>query len=184
MARIRGYIAASLDGFIAGEADDMAWLNAYDGMDLGVHDFPEFLSGIRTLVMGRATYDFVANSDFPWPYDGKRVFVVTSSPIEKPAGALETCRDVDALIGRLRGFDDGDVWVVGGGRLQMAFLERDALDEIEIYVMPELIGGGAPLFPPSGVKAGARLISARPMDRGCVRLHYAFDQPKSVQGPG
>jgi len=175
MARIKGYIAVSLDGFIAGEAGDMDWLHAYDGMDLGAHDFAEFLGGIRTLVMGRATYDFVVKGGYPWPYGGKRVFVVTSSPIKDPAGALETCRDVDSLIGRLRGLDDGDVWIVGGGRLQMAFLERAALDEIEIYLMPELIGGGVALFPPAGVKAGARLISAKPMDRGCVRLHYAFD---------
>lgn len=180
MARIRGYIAASLDGFIAGEADDMAWLGAYDGMDLGAHDFAEFLNGIRTLVMGRATYDFVANCGYPWPYGGKRVFVVTSTPIEHPAGALETCRDVDALIRRLRGLEDGDVWVVGGGRLQMAFLERGALDEIEIYLMPELIGGGAPLFPTSGFKAGARLVSAKAMDRSCVRLHYAFDRGEAA----
>jgi len=180
MARIRGYIAASLDGFIAGEAGDMGWLDAYDGMDLGEHDFPEFLSGIRTLVMGRATYDFVADAGFPWPYGGKRVFVVTSTPIEDPAGALETCRDVDTLINTLRGLGEGDVWVLGGGRLQMAFLERGALDEIEIFLMPEMLGGGASLFPASGFRSGARLVSAKPMDRGCVRLHYAFDRQKSV----
>jgi dihydrofolate reductase len=78
-------------------------------------------------------------------------------------------------VARLRALDDGEVWMVGGGRLQMAFLERGALDEIEIYVMPELIGGGAPLFPASGLTRGARLISAQTLAAGCVRLHYAFD---------
>ena len=28
----------------------------------------------------------------------------------------------------------------------MAFMERGALDEIEIYIIPELLGGGRPLF--------------------------------------
>ncbi|WP_269583133.1 dihydrofolate reductase family protein [Roseibium sp. Sym1] len=177
MAKIVGYIAASLDGFIAGEGDDLAWLSVYDGMDLGEHDYARFLGRIGTIVMGRATYDFVAELDQPWPYSGQRVFVVTSRPIEEPKGELQTRRHIDGLIAELRDLEDGDVWMVGGGRLQMAFLERGALDEIEIYLMPELIGGGAPLFPPTGFRAGARLLGAEPMDRGCVRLHYAFDRP-------
>ncbi|WP_333612456.1 dihydrofolate reductase family protein [Brevundimonas bullata] len=64
--------------------------------------------------------------------------------------------------------------MLGGGQLQMAFMERGALDEIEIYVMPELIGGGRPLFPPTGFQSSPKLISATALDRGCVRLHYAF----------
>ena len=56
-------------------------------------------------------------------------------------------------------------------------LERGALDAIEIYVMPELIGGGKSLFPPTGFAARPRLLSAKTLDRGCVRLHYSFDAP-------
>lgn len=57
----------------------------------------------------------------------------------------------------------------------MAFIERRALDEIEIYVMPELLGSGKPLFPATGFRAGLRLLQATALDRGCVRLHYALD---------
>ncbi len=58
MAKIVGYIAASLDGLIADENDNLDWLFKYDGMDLGEHDYRTFLKGIRTVVMGRGTYDF------------------------------------------------------------------------------------------------------------------------------
>ena len=95
-------------------------------------------------------------------------------PISDPKGALETRSDIDALIAELRSLEDGDVWMLGGGQLQMAFMERGALDEIEVYVMPELIGGGRPLFPPTGFQASPRLLSAQALDRGCVRLHYAL----------
>jgi len=175
MARILGYIATSLDGFIAGEGDDLDWLFKYDGMDLGEHEYSRFLDRIGTVVMGRATYDFVAASPDPWPYGKQRVIVVTSRPIDAPKGGLEIRPDIDELIADLRRLDDGDVWMLGGGRLQMAFLERAALDEMEIYLMPDLIGGGVPLFPPTGLRASPRLLSAKPLDRGCVRLHYAFD---------
>lgn len=175
MARILGYIAASLDGFIATRDDRLDWLFKYEGMDLGEHDYNLFLKRIRTVVMGRGTYDFITDQPSPWAYGDQRVLVVTSRPIANPKGGLEVRQDVEALISELRALDDGDVWMLGGGQLQMAFLERGALDEIEIYVIPEMLGGGKSLFPATGFASSPRLISAQSMDRGCVRLHYSFN---------
>ena len=172
MARILGYIAASLDGYIATEEDSLAWLFKYDNLELGEHDYRHFIQRIRTVVMGRRTYDFLEKDGSAWAYAEQRVRIVTSRPIATPKGDLETRSDVGGLIAELRSLSDGDVWVLGGGQLQMAFLERGAIDEIEIYIMPEIIGGGVPLFPATGFKASPALIDARPMDRGCVRLHY------------
>ena len=174
MARIVGYIAASLDGFVADSNDGLEWLFKYNDMNLGEHDYSRFIAGIRTVVMGRATYDFLASDPSPWPYGAQRAIVVTSRPLTDPKRPLEVRSDVPALIAELRALADGDVWMVGGGRLQMAFLEAGALDELEVYVMPELIGGGAPLFPATGFAASPQLISAKALDRGCVRLHYRF----------
>jgi dihydrofolate reductase len=174
MARILGYIAASLDGFVAAADDSLDWLFAYNDMDLGEHDYTKFLNRIRTVAMGRATYDFLDRSGEPWAYGAQRVIVVTSRPIPDPCGPLTTRSDVDALITELRGLTDGDVWMLGGGKLQMAFMERGALDEIEIYLMPEILGGGPLLFPATGLRASPRLLGAKVLDRGCVRLHYAL----------
>jgi dihydrofolate reductase len=175
MARILGYIAASLDGFIADRDDNLDWLFAYNDMELGKHDYRTFIKRIRTVVMGRGTYDFLAKDPLPWPYGEQRCVVVTSTPIENPPAALEIRSDIDALIAELRALDDGDVWMLGGGRLQMAFMEKGALDELEIYVIPEIIGGGRPLFPATGLRASPKLLSAAEMDKGCVRLHYSFE---------
>ncbi|MGO4175958.1 dihydrofolate reductase family protein [Bosea sp. TAF32] len=174
MARILGYIATSLDGMITAEDNSLDWLFKYDDMNLGEHDYRTFLKRTRTVVMGRGTYEFIAGDSSPWSYGDKRVIVVTSRPIDNPKGPLEVRSDVDAVIRELRGLDDGDVWMLGGGQLQMAFLERGALDEIEIYVIPEMLGGGRPLFPLSGFRASPTLISAQAIDKGCVRLHYRF----------
>lgn len=174
MARILGYIASSLDGMIADQDDNLDWLFAYDGMELGDHDYNKFLKRIRTVVMGRRTYDFIARQPSDWAYGAQRVIVVTSRPIENPVAEIEVRSDVDALVNELRALDDGDIWMLGGGQLQMAFLERGALDEIEIYVMPEMLGSGRPLFPMTGFLTSPTLISAQALDRGCVRLHYRF----------
>ncbi|MFK3690061.1 dihydrofolate reductase family protein [Agrobacterium tumefaciens] len=174
MAVIRGYIASSLDGRIVSGDGSLDWLYKYDDLELGEHDYRHFLKGIRTVVMGRATYDFIANEPSPWAYGDKRVIVVTSRPIKEAKGTLEVRSDVGSLIAELRALDDGDVWMLGGGKLQMAFIERGALDEIEIYIIPEILGSGEPLFPLAGHRASPTLVSATEIDKGCVRLHYRF----------
>jgi dihydrofolate reductase len=183
MARIVGYIASSLDGFIATQDDSLDWLFAYDGLDLGNHDYRHFLKGIRTIVMGRGTYDFLEKDGSPWAYGKQRVMVVTSRPIEYPKGPLEIRHDIGSLVAELRDLRDGDVWILGGGKLQMTFIERNALDEIEIYVMPEILGGGKALFPPTGFRDSLRLVEASALDQGCVRLHYDFDSSTEGRRP-
>jgi dihydrofolate reductase len=175
MARIIGYIASSLDGFIATQDDSLEWLFQYDALDLGEHDYRKFIERIRTIVMGRGTYDFLARDASPWAYGDQRVLVVTSRPIIEPKGTLETRDNVDDLIAELRALDDGDVWILGGGKLQMAFLERGALDQIEIYLMPEMLGAGRPLFPSTGFRASPRLVEAGVLGGKCVRVQYQFD---------
>lgn len=172
MARIVGYIAASLDGFIATADENLDWLTNQPDLNLGEYDYHHFIDRIRTVVMGRATYDWIARYPGAWEYEGKRVIVVTSRPIDNPKGALETRTDIPALIEELRALEDGDVWMLGGGKLQMAFMERGALDEIEIYLISEIIGGGIPLFPPVGTRLSPRLISAQMLHPACARLHY------------
>jgi dihydrofolate reductase len=174
MARILGYIATSLDGFIADKDESLQWL--FDSkVELGPYHYDLFIKRIRTVVMGRATYDWVVRAGSPNPYPQQRTIVVTSRPLEGAPQTIEAWGDgVDALVAYLRGLDDGDVWMVGGGKLQMAFIERGALDEIEIYVMPKLIGGGYPLFPATGVRLTPRLIDATTLGGGGVRLHYGL----------
>ena len=174
MARIVGYIASSLDGFIADEDEGLEWLYSAEA-ELGEHHYDQFIKGIRTIVMGRSTYDWLVRSGMAWAYGAQRVLVVTSRPIEDPIGALETRSDIDELIAELRGLSDGDVWMLGGGKLQMAFIERGALDEIEIYVASAIIGGGYPLFPPTGFEATLELTSAKSLGRGMARLHYRIN---------
>jgi dihydrofolate reductase len=175
MARIVGYIASSLDGFIADPGESLTWLTQRTDMQLGEFDYNLFIKRIRTVVMGRGTYDWLVRENIPWPYGEQRVIVVTSRPLPSPIGALETRTDIDTLVAELRALDDGDVWMLGGGQLQMAFMERGALDEIEIYVISQLLGGGFPLFPANGFEKRLKLLSSNMLGTGCVRLHYSFE---------
>ncbi len=77
------YIATSLDGFIAREDGSIDWLMEANstvpaGEDCG---YAAFMGSVDVLIMGRNTYEQVAGFE-PWPYEGKRVVVLTSRELE------------------------------------------------------------------------------------------------------
>lgn len=141
---ICGYIASTLDGYIAAPDHSFSFLDAYPAEDAGYQDF---YAGIGTLVMGRTTYDVCRRTIHPWPYSGKRLFVVTSGIISDLSGGAQAWTEgVDALVDHLRKDAEQDVWIVGGGRLQQAFIDRDALDRLDHFIVPVILGKGIPLY--------------------------------------
>jgi dihydrofolate reductase len=170
---IRGYVAMSLDGYIAAPGGDLDWLTQYDTADFGEHAYAPFIKTIATIVMGRATYDWVRAAGVEWPYGGKRVIVVTSHPIEQPPAPLVTWSEgVERLVPHLRTLSDGDVWIAGGGLLQQAVIAAGGLDRLELFIVPELLGEGTLLFPPNHHRRGLKLRSAERLDRGVAWLDY------------
>ncbi len=76
------------------------------------------------------------------------------------------------LIGEVRGADDGDAWIVGGGRLQQAMIAAGALDRLELFIVPEIVGGGHPDLPGQRLRAQrhARRRGGAPRRHGLARL--------------
>jgi dihydrofolate reductase len=63
------------------------------------------------------------------------------------------------LVSQLRSRgSDGDVHLVGGPRTIRAFCELDALDRLEIVVLPILLGDGVPLSAPGAPQLRLRLL--------------------------
>jgi dihydrofolate reductase len=174
MAVIRGYIAASLDGYVADAAGGVDWLAPYAAVDGGYHDF---IDQVGTVVMGRRTHDQIPSFGVGWPYAGKRGLVVTSGRGSSfHPGTRFWTGGLPALIGGLRDLDDGDVWVVGGAMLLAAMIAAGALDRLELLVAPLLLGEGTRLFPPPvrGLK-GMTLNRVEALERGMVRLDYGLN---------
>lgn len=80
--KISVFITTSIDGYIAKQDGNIDWLTTFsvptepdEEKDYG---FSQLFSTIDALVMGRHTYETVAQFD-PWPYQGKRVIVLSSS---------------------------------------------------------------------------------------------------------
>lgn len=169
MVRFRLYIATSVDGYIATPDGAVEWLAPFQEDDFAYEAFEQ---EIRTLVIGRRTYDQVRAFGV-WPYAGKRVVVLTSSDLgrDRPEGVLATA-DAATLVSDLDRSDEPDVWIVGGARTIRSFLDLDAVDMMDIFVMPVLLGEGVPLFTPSSRGAGLALIGSEAYPSGAVRLTY------------
>jgi dihydrofolate reductase len=145
----------SLDGFIAGPNDDMAW--AF-GMDAGSGETVEkVLSSTGALLVGRRTQD-VEDDLQPGFYGGAfrgPFFVLRHDPPPDPPvvkGVTGRFLDVgieEAVTIAKEAAGDGDV-VVLGANIAGQCLEQGFIDEIIVHVAPVLLGDGVRLFERAG----------------------------------
>jgi len=109
-----------------------------------------------------------------WPYAGKRVIVMTSRDLGAlPEGVETRFPDYDALRAELLGDDRLTVWIAGGGVTMRAALDAGMLDELRLFVMPVILGGGPRVFA-EGHKTGAELTDMKSWPGGIAELCYKF----------
>ncbi|WP_210330436.1 dihydrofolate reductase family protein [Aliikangiella sp. G2MR2-5] len=171
------YIATSLDGYIARPNGGLDWLdNSTDKdskEDYGYHDF---MTTVDCLVMGRSTFEKVAS--FPeWPYQGKRVIVISKKMNQAPAHLHDRVEffngKVEQLVVELQSLGVRKVYVDGGFTIQ-SFINAGLLDEIIITQIPILIGKGISLFGDTKKDHKLKLLQSRKFDSGFVQSHYQF----------
>lgn len=144
---VRVFIASSLDGFIAGEDDDLSWLGDPDGPAEPVdHGYDAFFAEIGALLMGRGTYDVVEGFD-KWPYEDRPVLVATHRPLEPKVDTVRAVRgDVEELLVQAQeAAGDRDVYLDGGNLIRQA-LDAGRVDELTVSFIPVVLGRGIPLF--------------------------------------
>lgn len=143
MRKLVLYIAVSLDGFIAGEGEDLTWLDRVEGQ--GDNGYDAFYEGVDTLLMGRKTYDWImAHAEFP--YTGKDCFVFTHGSRENTKNVTFVSGDAAALASHLKEQPGKEIWLVGGGSLLRPLLEAGLVDEMILTIAPVILGKGTPLF--------------------------------------
>jgi dihydrofolate reductase len=173
VALVRAFLAASLDGFIAGPNDELDWLAGH-GEGGSEDTFAPFFAEIGAMLMGRRTFDVVSGFGGDWPYGETPILVATSRPLETEKLAV---RPVHGPIGQMvtearRAAGERDVYIDGGALFGSA-LDADLVDELTLTVVPVVLGAGIPLF--AGVRrTRLALESAREIGAGMVQLRYRF----------
>jgi dihydrofolate reductase len=173
MARVRVFIASSLDGFIAGPNDELDWLPAHGA---GAEDtFTPFMKEIGALLMGRRTYDVVCGFEGAWPYGDTPVLVATQRPLTAKVPSVRAVSGTteELITQAIHAAAGRDVYIDGGALIRAA-LDANLIDEIVVTVIPVVLGQGLPLF--AGVRARhpLTLLNSRPIGAGMVQLTYAL----------
>ena len=157
MATIRLDMTMSLDGYVTGPQDGpdapmgvdgfrlFNWLDRRNEPGPSGQVYAEVLA-TRALISGRRTYELAGH----WQgdhHDGVPIFVLTHDvPDEPPPGSVRFVTDVRDCAAQARAAaGDGDVMVHGAGAAQ-ALLLAGELDELELHVVPVLLGQGRRLF--------------------------------------
>ena len=163
MSKVTSTISVSLDGFItgpdAGVGNGMgdggdalhAWMfDARTETDASIVE--ETYASTGAVVMGRRMFDVGVE---PWgdpPPFGMPVFVVTHgprAPLSMQGGTTYTfvTEGIEAALELARAAaGDKDVGIWGGGNVLSAYLEAGLLDELQLHLVPVLLGGGVRLF--------------------------------------
>jgi dihydrofolate reductase len=141
------FVGTSVDGFIARVDGTFDFLG---GDDTEPHGYEEFFASVDAVVIGRNTFGVVAA--FPsWPYEQKRVVVLSSRPVDlAPArgggGNVEQMSGEPAdIVAKLAATGAHHLYIDGGITVQR-FLSAGLVDRITVTRVPVLIGTGVPLF--------------------------------------
>jgi dihydrofolate reductase len=167
-SEVVAYVAVSLDGFIAGDGGSVDFLTDFHSHE---YDFDGFFSTVGALVMGSTTYEQVVG--FGWPYGNTPALVLTTRDLEPIDGVdiTVTSGKTGEVIRAYATSHDGRVWVVGGGEVITDGLAEGAIDTLELYLMPVVLGTGVPLFTES-IEGRLTLIESQTFTNGVVRLVY------------
>src|SRR3954466_5931927 len=190
MGVIRVDMTISLDGYVTGPRDSMDdpmgvggfrlfnWLDRRDDPGPSGQVYAETMAS-RAVISGRRTYDHARR----WQgdhHDGVPVFLLTHQvPDEPPPGSVRYVTDVGECAAQAReAAGDGDVVVMGAGAAQ-ALLRAGEIDELELHVVPVLLGQGRRLFddlPPEHVELDLirRLTTAADEEAAQQVMHLRY----------
>lgn len=139
------YLAASLDGYIAGPDGGVDWLEHYFVPELGFHGF---MARIRGALMGRTTWDkMLGLTGGKSAYGELPCTIATNRPLgDAPPVAAPAAGSAQEIVAAMRARGPGPYWLVGGADLATRMLEAGELTRIDLFTIPVLLGEGIPAF--------------------------------------
>lgn len=172
-------MVSSLDGFIAKKDGSVSWMKSIDyyekGIELSDEFISEFLRSIDCYVMGSRTYELAV--ELGWPYGEVPVFVLTNRNLKSDRNSVQF------LSGKLsKVIDDKlkpkfeNIWMVGGALLTKEFLKLGIADEINITIIPILLGDGKLFFDYIGKEIPLHLKDVTAFKDGMVEMVYEINK--------
>ncbi|WP_017592188.1 dihydrofolate reductase family protein [Nocardiopsis potens] len=143
------HTSMSLDGFIAGPDDAMDWVFEYAA---GEGEVDDVMAATGAMLGGRRGYD-VARRDagkpsgeaFGGAWSGAEL-VLTHRPPEDDPDTVFLSGDVREAVRRALAAAGGKDVIVAGADVARQCIAADLVDEVQVHVLPVLLGAGTRLF--------------------------------------
>jgi len=169
------FIATSLDGFIAKSDGSVDWLHEGEpppeGEDFG---FKAFFDSVDAMIIGRKAMEMVMSFE-QWPYEGKRVFVLSNTLKQVPEKLVEKIElysgPLKELITKLEDENCKRLYVDGGKTIQ-SFINESLITDMTITRLPVLLGEGIPLFAKTPNQINLQHVSTLAYSNGFVTSTY------------
>jgi dihydrofolate reductase len=183
VARLIYSAIASADGYVEDAGGSFDWA----APDEELHSFVNDLERpVGTYLYGRRMYETMrywetahtvpggsaVARDFAdiWQAADKIVFSRTLQSVSSARTRIERNFDPDA-IRQLKSATEHDM-TVGGAELGGRAIKAGLVDELQLFLVPVVVGGGKPALP-HGVRPGLQLLDTRRFASGVVYLRYA-----------
>jgi dihydrofolate reductase len=168
MRTVRFSCAMSLDGYIAAPDGGYDWIV----MDPEI-DFDAMFKRYDAMLMGRKSYEAAKGSDYGLPKP--KTYVFSKTLRQADAKDVIVSSDLKKTVTELKQAPGNDIWLWGGGELFRSMLELGLVDELEVAVIPVLLGDGLPLLPKTKRRTSLKLTNHRIFTRtGTILLTYAI----------
>jgi dihydrofolate reductase len=167
MRKLISGFAASLDGYITGPNGEYDWIITDKEID-----FSEMARRYDTYFYGKKTYeDMLKMGPASFPATHKHyVFSTTLSDVPKNCTLISN--DVKEQVTRIKEEGGKDIALFGGASLLASMLNLKLVDELEISIIPVLLGQGKPMVEILNDKVWLDLVSYRRYENGTVSLKY------------
>lgn len=171
--RVSVFLALSLDGHIAGENNDLSWLEPYSTDPPEETGYTALMNAIDVMILGRNSYDVVLALD-SWLYEGKKVMVMTHRPLVSRHGEEAWSGSLSELLRNLVKEGCKHAYLDGGHAVRQG-LEADVVDELTISWVPVILGKGVPLFTGSLSMQAWKLQGWSALPSGLLQGKYLRD---------
>lgn len=173
MKKIKLYIAASIDGYIARTNGDLDWLTEFPNPNKDDSGYTSFYESVGTVIMGGRTYHSILSMDVLWPYQDKESYIITRQASNtEPKHIHFVTDDIINFISKKKQEEGKDIWLVGGGELLSLLLSHNLIDSMIITYIPVLLGSGIPLFPDNSKESVWDVYSCVAFENGVIQVEY------------
>ena len=170
MKKVKFYIIASIDGYIACPwDDDIKWFAEFPNPSKNDYGYKEFFDSTDTIIMDELVYNDILSLDVIWPYKDKVTYVISQFERKSEGNIRIVTDDISETVSRLKQQSGKDIWLIGGGAIARLF---DQSDEIQMVYIPIIHGNDKPLFPEKLSFSQWTLSENVAYDNGPIRLTY------------